>query len=328
MALCDGLDIYYVFFNGVPAQGEITCSSLVEQTIVLLQHSQFERELVSHPDKAWTHWLLSSIKNGVTLGYDGPRGPSEAHNLKSALEHTQVIDEELRKECLASRILGPFSSRPIQNLKCSGLGAVPKKGGKWRMILYLSAPLGKSINDHISKEDFSLYYTSMDDDAIHILSALGKGALMAKVDLKSAFRMVPVRRQDWELLGMKWKEAYYIDTYLPFGLRLAPYLFNQFAEALQWILQHNYGLQWLIHYLDDYLIVGAPDSHSCGEHLQCFLRVCMHLGFPVAMDKVDNPATVLSFPGLELDSVSQQIRLPPKKNKRNPRGANQMAILQ
>ena len=41
---------------------------------------------------------------------------------------------------------------------------------------------------------------------------------MAKVDLKSAFRMVPVRCQDWELLGMKQKEAYYIDTCLPFGL--------------------------------------------------------------------------------------------------------------
>ena len=32
--------------------------------------------------------------------------------------------------------------------------------------------------------------------------------LMAKVDWKSAVRMVPVLRQDWELLGMKWKEAY------------------------------------------------------------------------------------------------------------------------
>ena len=100
------------------------------------------------------------------------------------------------------------------------------------MILHLSAPLGKSINDHISKENFSLHCASV-DDAIHMLSALGKGALMAKVDLKSASRMVPVQRQDWELLGMKWKEAYYIDTCLPFGLRSAPYLFNQFAEALQ-----------------------------------------------------------------------------------------------
>ena len=50
-----------------------------------------------------THWLLNSIKNWVALGYDGPRGPSEAHNLKSALEHTQVIDEELQKDFLASQ---------------------------------------------------------------------------------------------------------------------------------------------------------------------------------------------------------------------------------
>ena len=85
---------------------------------------------------------------------------------------------------------------------------------------------GKSINDYISKEDSSLHYASM-DDAIHMLSALGK------VDLKSAFRVLSVRRQDWELLYMKWKEVYYLDTCLPFGLRSAPYLFNQFAEALQ-----------------------------------------------------------------------------------------------
>ena len=42
---------------------------------------QFERELVNHPDKAWTHWLLDSIKNGVALGYNGPRGPREARNI-------------------------------------------------------------------------------------------------------------------------------------------------------------------------------------------------------------------------------------------------------
>ena len=38
----------------------------LQRALTPLRHSQ---------DKAWTHWLLSSIKNGVTLGYDGPRGP-------------------------------------------------------------------------------------------------------------------------------------------------------------------------------------------------------------------------------------------------------------
>ena len=60
----------------------------LQRALTPLRHSQFEGELVNHPDKACTDWLLSSIKNGVALGYDGPRGLSEAHNLKLALEHT------------------------------------------------------------------------------------------------------------------------------------------------------------------------------------------------------------------------------------------------
>ena len=81
----------------------------LQRALTPLRHSQFESELVNHPDKAWTHLLLDSIKNGVALGYDGPRGPREARNLVSAFQHTHVIDKELRKECLAGRIRGPFS---------------------------------------------------------------------------------------------------------------------------------------------------------------------------------------------------------------------------
>ena len=47
----------------------------------------------------------------------------------------------------------------------------------------------------------------------------------------------------------------------------------------------------------------------CDSHLQCFLRVCKQLGFPVA----EGPTTTLTFLGLELDTVLQQIRLPQAK---------------
>ena len=61
-------------------------------------------------------------------------------------------------------------------------------------------------------------------------------------------------------------------------------------------------------YLDDYLMVGAPDSHSCDEYLQCFLRVYMLLGFPVATDKVDGPATVpLSGPRVGLSLAEDML---------------------
>lgn len=136
---------------------------------------------------------------------------------------------------------------------------------------------------------------------------------MAKVDLKSAFTMVPVRQEDWQFLGMKWRGRFNVDTCLPFGLCSAPYLFNQFADALEWILRNNYGLHELIRYLDDYFLAGPPNSTLCDSYLHCFLRVCKLLGFPIAMDKVEGPTTILTFLGLELDSALQQIRLPATK---------------
>ena len=86
------------------------------------------------------------------------------------------------------------------------------------------------------------FTTAQVDDTVAILLHLGKGALMAKTDLKSAFRMIPVHRADWYLLGMHWRGQYYMDTCLPFGLRSAPFLFNEYATAIEWIMTHNYQL--------------------------------------------------------------------------------------
>ena len=269
-------------------------------------------ELRHHPNKAWVSRLLLGITQDVDIGYMGPREPTNARNLPSAHMHPRVVEAELQKEVQAGRIRGPFHLRPLPALHCSGLGVVPKKANKWRMIQHLSAPAGSSVNDFIPKEAFSLHYSSV-DDAVRILITMGPAALMAKADLKSAFRMIPVRPHDWELLGMQWNGAFYFDTCLPFGLRSAPYLFNEYADALQWILGHNYGLSNTIHYLDDYFLAGPPGFTQCAAHLQQLLQVCERLGIPVAMDKVEGPATTLTFLGLELDSERQQIRLPPTK---------------
>ena len=88
-----------------------------------------------------------------------------------------------------------------------------------------------------------------------LLSRFDKGAMMAKVDLKSTFKMVPILASEWELVGVYWQGQYYIDTCLPFGLRSAPSIFNNIASALHWILEKNYGAT-LLHYLDNFFLVG------------------------------------------------------------------------
>ena len=55
------------------------------------------------------------------------------------------------------------------------------------MIMCLSPPAGRSVNDGIHPDDFSLHYSSV-DDAVAIFLHLGKGALMAKFILMNQYR--------------------------------------------------------------------------------------------------------------------------------------------
>ena len=43
--------------------------------------------------------------------------------------------------------------------------------------------------------------------AIKKIEGVGKPCFLAKTDIKSAFRIVPVHPSDYELLGFKWREG-------------------------------------------------------------------------------------------------------------------------
>ena len=135
---------------------------------------------------------------------------------------------------------------------------------------------------------------------------------MAKTDLKSAFRLIPVHPDDWNLLGIYWKSQYYVDLYLPFGLRSAPFLFNQLSDALEWILKNNYGLKHVLHILDDFFIA-EPSRWQCLTSFSTLLRLFMSVHAPVVASKTLGPSQVLEFMGIEFDSVRMEARLPEDK---------------
>lgn len=67
-----------------------------------------------------------------------------------------------------------------------------------------------SINYSISQEQFSLQYVSI-DDAIEGILHFGRGCFLAKTDSESAFRLIYVHRDDYELLAMHSEWKYYYD---------------------------------------------------------------------------------------------------------------------
>ena len=103
-----------------------------------------------------------------------------------------------------------------------------------------------------------------------------------------------------------------MDTCLQFGCIPAPFVFNQFATAIHWILAENYQAN-LNHYLDDLTLVGPPDSPKCAQSVQDMLQLCSTLGIPVATDKLEGPSTVITYLGIEVDYQRRELRLPPAK---------------
>ena len=98
---------------------------------------------------------------------------------------------------------------------------------------FISPGPERSVNDGIDPALRSLSYVSVDTVAA-AAAAFGPGALMAKVDIESAYRLIPVHPDDHCLLDVEWEDRVYYDTKLPFGLRSAPKIFNAVADGLEW----------------------------------------------------------------------------------------------
>ena len=127
----------------------------------------------------------------------------------------------------------------------------------------MSFPHGSRVNDGIDPSLCSLAYTTVDEVAA-LIAKLGPGALLAKVDIESAYRLIPVHPQDRPLQAMRWEGQLYIDPMLPFGLHSDPKIFNAVANALNWHL-HQSEIPLIRHYMDDFIIIAPPHSSQCRE---------------------------------------------------------------
>ena len=191
-------------------------------------------------------------------------------------------------------------------------GVIPKANqpGKWRLITDLSHPKPGSINEGIDPSLCSLRYPSIDQAVEAIMQQEGE-VYLAKIDIEQAFRNIPVHPDDRILLGMIWNHELYLDANLPFGLRSAPQIFfTAVADALEWI-SRKHGVSYSLHYLDDYLTMG--NKEECDRNLQLIIAACNLLGVPLKIQKVEGPATCITFLGIELDTEKK--RTPPARSK-------------
>ncbi len=274
--------------------------------------------LEQYPNKKAAKLLADGFQFGFRLGFIGERMGMDAPNLKSISQMEDKAMEKINKEVKLGRIAGPFKTKPLPNLRISPIGLVPKaEPGKVRMIHHLSYPRGDSLNDGIDRAYCSVQYTQF-DEAVHTVVGVGQGALMAKKDIESAFRLLPVHPSDFDLLGMKLGDSYYVDKALPMGASCSPALFETFSTFLEWAARSAAASDNIVHFADDYLLAGRDDDSnmSCARLVRVFEQVCEHLGVPLAEEKSIAPTTKIVYLGIQIDSIRQSLSIPQEKLER------------
>ena len=218
-------------------------------------------------------------------------------NLPTADDVPETLTEDLQLQIRHDRVVCLNQMLPPDSIS-SPLGLEPKPNGWLEEIHHLSHPRGRSVNCNIPVEHGSLEYTSV-DEAISPVLKRGKGCVLVKRDLSEAFRQISVSKADWWLLGFQWMGIYYMENFLPFGLRTALFIFDLFAKGLNWILM-NTG--WMaIHNLDDFLaVLNEADGDDVNAYEEFFARTCKALGHSINIKK-NATGTFAEFLGIKID---------------------------
>ena len=92
---------------------------------------------------------------------------------------------------------------------------------------------------------------------------------MAKMDIKCAFRIIPVHPLEYPLLGITWANEYYFDRCLVMGLKSSCASLKKFSSSLEWLAMQLLHASAVLHILDVFLFI-APSRVKCSEDLHKF----------------------------------------------------------
>ena len=131
---------------------------------------------------------------------------SAKSDLQSAVAHPTVVGNYTHHELSLGRISGPYLPLLSPDVHINRFGIIPKnyQQDKW-FIKDLSHLSGNCVNDGIPSQLCSLTYMTLDNTILNNLKS-GTNTILAKIDIKSAFRLLLVHPVDQYLLGMRCRE--------------------------------------------------------------------------------------------------------------------------
>jgi hypothetical protein len=275
---------------------------------------------ISYPKK---HQIIYGLTYGFHVGYHGKRDNSISridvtnHTNKDIdiNDYDKFINDEMEKELLLKRRIS-FDKPIYPNTILHPLGVVTKKfSSKLRLVHDYSYPqhgphVSSSVNYNIPNDKRETHLSSFDEALQLIINAKLNNnyndIYLSKIDIESAYRLIPLHPNDYHLLGMKWKNKYYYDLVAPFGLASSCQIWEEVATCIQWIIHMYLVIKYILHYVDDYLLV-SNTLPSANKELNSILGLCKMLGVPISKNKLVRPCKQITFLGIGINITTWTI---------------------
>ena len=218
---------------------------------------------------------------------------NKPHDNETEKQMRKQIDEEIQ----LGRVAGPFPRPPFpvpwcnkQAKACRTFG-VPKNkldklDPKLRIIFDKSFPAGTSKNDLTPRTDSMLPYWN----ALLFLkkiAELGKNTLMFFADIKSAYKLLTVKPEEWNLQVFQIGDEFFVDKTFIFGDVAAADGFDRFMRVDLAIARAILHLEHLQYYVDNSsnltapLANGSPDEKKAREEWEAFCKHYAYIGMPL-----------------------------------------------
>ena len=292
----DNIDQYLHIAKTIKATGKPNYMSARIPVKLDLNLEAWEEHLRDYPDKRLFQYLKFGFP--LSLRESDELSNTQVVNHYSALQYPEQVLQFLNKEREWGAILGLLDHPPTDHFHCYPLLSRPKDGSDRRIILNLSYPQGKSVNDHVDRDlidgsKFALKLPTI-DNIVAAIEEVGEGALMAKIDVARAFRNLRVDPSDALKFGIKWDNKYFLDKEIAFRWVHGTSAFQMVSDAVTYVMsKHQHKV---LAYIDDYIIISSPDTAK--EAFDELFQLLQDLGLPINHKKVCSPRRAVTCLGI------------------------------
>ena len=273
-------------------------------------------------DMARVDRVLGYLRMGADIGCKGIfRCSTSSSNASSAYESGREVTDAIAGWIADGYAYGPVEEGEVPaEAKVSGIMVKKKPNGAARVILNLSAPAGMSVNEGITAEEFPAVMSST-EAWLRVLRKAGRGCWISKTDWASAYKQIPVRREDTNLQWFEWAGKFFKELCLIFESASSAGIFDDAAKVVLDLVCRLAGFpgDMICQHLDD-ICAAAAVKGVLDEFDNTFSAVAQELGVKLAPrddhDKTFAPCKKGVVFGVEYDTENWTWRLPEEKKAR------------